>query len=249
MSLLKVCTYLLPRAAGLYALIVLGVYLGQRSLLFFPTHGTPSTRLTIWMENNVELGYAREVPHPKAVWLMMHGNAGQAANRDYVLPCLSPDAALYVLEYPGYGRRSGHPSRESMNQAAAEAYRKLRARYPGVPVNVVGESIGSGPACALALEPVPPDKIVLAVPFDVFARVASGHMPYLPVWLLLKDRWDNIEALKGYKGPVDIYGARQDVIIPVARAQALAASVPQARFIMLEGGHNDWSVSDRVKIE
>lgn len=249
MTLFRVGLYLFATIAGIYAIVVLAVYLGQRAFLFFPAHGTPATKLSIWRENHVALGYAWEVPHPKAVWLMMHGNAGQAANRDYVLRRMAPDDALYVLEYPGYGRRAGSPTRESMNQAAAEAYRNLRARFAGLPVNVLGESVGSGPACALAAERLPPDKIVLVVPFDNLARVAAEHMPYLPVRFLLRDRWDNIDALKDYRGPVDIYGARSDTIIPVAHAQALARSVPQARFTLLEGGHNDWSYSGQVRIK
>lgn len=250
MSLLRAWVCLLSGLAGLYGLIVLGVYADQRSFLFFPTHETlSSSKLRMWMENGVELGYACETPNPKAVWLMTHGNAGQAAHRDYVLQRMSPGDALYVVEYPGYGLRGGSTSLTSMNRAAAEAYRKLRSRYPGIPINVLGESVGSGPACALAMEPVPPDRIVLVVPFDTFVSVASEHMPYVPVKLLLKDRWNNCEALKGYRGPVDIYGARLDGIIPPAHAQALARSVPQSHFVMLEGGHNDWSRSDRVKLE
>ena len=249
MSLLRAWIYLLSGLAGLYLLVVLFVYLGQRSFLYFPTHDTPPSKLTIWMEHDEVLGCAHEMPQPKAVWLMTHGNGGQAAHRDYVLQRMSPKDALYVLEYPGYGLRSGSPTRESMNRAASEAYRKLRSRYPGIPLNVLGESIGSGPACALAAEPVPPDKIVLVVPFDTLVSVASEHLPYIPVSLLLKDRWDNCAALKNYRGPVDIYGARFDTIIPMKHAEALARSVPQARSGVLNCGHNDWSNSQEVEIQ
>jgi hypothetical protein len=65
----------------------------------------------------------------------------------------------------------------------------------------------------------------------------------------LKDRWNNVEALKDYRGPVEIYGARLDTIIPVTHAQTLAHSVPQAHFTMLDGGHNDWSRSELVQLK
>src|ERR1700677_339820 len=100
---------------------------------------------------------------------MAHGNGGQAAGRDYVLRRMSKEDSLYVLEYPGYGSREGSPSLESINRAASEAYQLLRSQHPNTPVCVLGESIGSGPACALALEKIPPDKIVLVVPFDTLA--------------------------------------------------------------------------------
>jgi surfactin synthase thioesterase subunit len=161
-----------------------------------------------------------------------------------------PDSnSLYVLEYPGYGMREGSPSRNSMNQAASEAYHLLRARYTNTPVCVIGESIGSGPACALAGEKIPPDKIVLVVPFDSLVSVASEHYFFLPVRLLLRDAWDNVEALRHFAGPIDIFGAADDAIIPVAHARRLAKEIPGARFTAITGGHNDWADNEQVKIK
>ena len=232
----------------LYLVIVALIYFCQRSLLFFPTHAAVSTRLTPWSDGNRTIGYCREVPKARTIWLMLHGNAGQAADRDYVLRCLSEQDSLYVLEYPGYGLREGTPSRESINQAAAAAYRLLRSRNPNTPVGVLGESIGSGPACALAREKMPPDKIVLVAPFDVLAKVASRQFPFLPVRFLLRDAWNNVESLRHYTGPVVIFGAKEDTIIPMAHARALASQIPTARFIAITGGHNDWSLNDHVQI-
>jgi len=234
---------------GLYLVLVALVFFGQRSLLYFPTHeATSRTGLTPWSDGSRTIGCCREVANPKTIWLMTHGNAGQAADRQYVLSRMSSQDSLYVLEYPGYGMREGHPDRESMNHAASEVYQLLRSRNPSTPVCVLGESIGSGPACALALEKVPPDKIVLVVPFDTLASVAAERFYFLPVRLLLRDRWDNVESLKHYGGPVEIFGATNDEIIPVEHATDLAKQVPTAHFIAISGGHNNWSASEQVKI-
>ena len=233
---------------AVYLAFVALVWLNQRSLLYFPSHETPATSLTPWLNDGRTIGCCREAPAPRTIWLMMHGNAGQAADRDYVLPRMSSSDSLYVLEYPGYGGRPGNPSLTSINQAAEEAYRFLRARNPHIPVCVLGESMGSGPACFLASENPPPDKIVLVVPFDTLASVAAEHLPLLPARWLLRDRWNNIRALGHYAGPVDIFGARDDVIIPIYHAQALAKHIPQAQFTVIADGHNDWSASEDVKI-
>jgi hypothetical protein len=232
----------------LYLSVVVIVYFWQRSLLYFPSHSAPGSGLSTWIEDGRVIGYCRIVPHPDTIWLMMHGNAGQAADRDYVLPRMSGRDSLYVLEYPGYGLRAGNPTLKSMNQAAAEAYHFLRSQNPTTPVCVLGESIGSGPACSLAGEKPPPDKIVLVVPFDSMAKVAARHYPFLPVKFMLHDNWDNVESLRHYGGPVEIFGARDDVIIPVEHAKALARQIPSAHFTEIPGGHNDWSISDEVKI-
>lgn len=231
-----------------YAVLVAVVYYNQRALLFFPTHHRSSSALQPWLADHRTIGFCREVPNPRAVWLMMHGNAGQAADRDYVLPRMADDDSLYVLEYPGYGDREGSPSLDSINQAAAEAYQWLRLKNPARPICVLGESIGSGPACALAREAVPPDKIMLVVPFDTLASVASERFFFLPVRYMLRDPWNNVEALSRYKGPVDIFGASEDEVIPVKHAKALARKIPTARFTEIGGGHNDWSDQAEVTI-
>jgi pimeloyl-ACP methyl ester carboxylesterase len=232
----------------LYVVIGLGIYIWQRSMLFFPTHATPSTTLTPWSVGSHTIGFCHEATNAHVIWLMAHGNAGQAADRDYVLPRMSKQDSLYVLEYPGYGFREGSPSLQSMNQAASEAYQLLRSRNRGTPVCVLGESIGSGPACALAREQIPPDKLVLVVPFDSLVHLASRKLPFFPIRLLLHDRWDNVESLSQYAGPVDIFGAVGDTIIPVAHAKELARRVPHARFVEIAGGHNDWSECGQVTI-
>ncbi len=232
----------------LYILFLAAIFFGQRSLLYFPSHVAPTSELVAWTEGGQTIGYCREVPTPRTIWLMMHGNAGQAADRDYVLRRMSRHDSLYVLEYPGFGLRAGSPSRESMNAAAAAAYRLLRLQHPQTPVCVLGESIGSGPACALANEPTPPDKIVLVVPFDALANVAARRLPFLPVRYLLRDAWNNVESLSGCTTPVEIFAARHDTIIPFEHAQALANQVSAARLVEIDGSHNDWSDSNQVRL-
>jgi hypothetical protein len=89
---------------------------------------------------------------------------------------------------------------------------------------------------------------VFVVPLEKLSLVAKDHFPSILVSLLLTDDWDNVEALSSYKGPVEIFGAVDDDIIPVKHAKALAAGVPSSKFALIEGGHNDWSYPGRVKI-
>lgn len=234
----------------LLALFLFGVavFIFQRRLLYSPTHQTGTNGLAVWRIAGQAVGCVRMAPHPKNIWLFIHGNAGQAADRSYALPCFSPSDAVFILEYPGYGTRPGSPGKASFDAAAAQAYLWLRKSYPGVPVCVLGESIGSGPAATLAQQSLPPDKMVLVVPFDTLASVAQEHFPLLPVRLMLRDRWDNHAALHNYAGKLEIYGAIDDQIIPVRHAERLAQAVPRAIFYAIPGGHNDWSQCGAVRI-
>jgi pimeloyl-ACP methyl ester carboxylesterase len=220
----------------------------ERKLLYFPSHRPDHNGLAPWTNKGEIIGYSRIVGSPQNVWLMIHGNGGQASDRACALPCFSSDDSVFILEYPGYGMRQGVPSEKTFNQAAKEACLLLRDTYPKIPVCVVAESIGNGPACLLANLTPPPDKFVLIVPYEKLSLVAKDHFPAFLVRLLLRDDWDNVEALSHYKGPVDIFGVDADTVIPVVHAKALAATIPAAKFTLIPGGHNEWSESGRVSI-
>ena len=224
------------------------IFAFQRKMLYHPTHRPETNGLAAWTLDGRLVGYSRKVARPRNIWLFTHGNAGQAADRVYALQCFSASDSVFFLEYPGYGSRPGSPGKASFNAAAEEAYLWLRTAYPDLPVCVIGESIGSGPASALARLEKRPDKLVLVVPFDNLASVARDHFPMIPAGLLLLDRWDNVETLKGYSGKVEIFGAVDDQVIPVRHARALARSLPQALYHEIPGGHNDWSQNGAVKI-
>ena len=219
----------------------------QRKLLYFPSHTFIASELTPWTHLDQTIGYAREVPAPKNVWLLLHGNGGQAEHRTYALPSFSNEDSVFILEYPGYGLRSGSPSMKSFNDAAKVAYEILRERFPSSPVCVVGESIGSGPASILTKCSRPPDKLVLVVPYDELAKVAAEHYPFLPVRLMLHDNWNNISALANYHGPLEIFAATYDTVIPIAHAKMLASTKPQAVFHEIPCSHNDWSQFSAVR--
>jgi hypothetical protein len=184
----------------------------KRKLLFHPTHHPHNNSLAPWMRNEEIIGYSRKIESPKNVWLMLHGNAGQASDRLYAVPSFSVEDSVFILEYPGYGSRQGVPSKEAFDHAAKEAYTILRETFPVNPVCVVAESIGSGPAAFLSKLSRPPDKFVLIVPLDRLSLVAEDHIPSFLVRLLLQGNWDNVEALSNYKGPVDEVRPRVDFL-------------------------------------
>jgi uncharacterized protein len=235
--------------AAMYLALAVVVAIKQRSFIYFPSHDELYSPLHPWVVDGQTIGYCHAVDQPRTVWIMTHGNAGQASHRSYVLERMSPKDSLYVLEYPGYGQRGGRPSKVTLNAAALAAYQILRIEFPTTPIGVIGESIGSGPASSLASARQPPDKIVLIVPFDTFESVAAEHLPFLPISIMLKDNWDNISALSRFAGPIDIYGAVDDRVVPYGHAKRLASSVPHARFVTIGGGHNDWSNSELVHID
>lgn len=233
--------------AGIFGLLAGAFYVLQGVFVYHPTHQTAPAGLTPWLVEGQLFGYAREATTPAAVWLIMQGNAGQAGQRGY-FKNVPASEAIFVLEYPGYGQRSGPMTRDSINTAAAAAYHELRRRFPDVPVGVVGESFGSGPATRLARESRPPDRFVLFVPLARLDLLMDRFVPVLPMRLLLRENWNNVASLQGYRGPVTIYAAENDQVIPRAHTLLLAQSVPAARLVWLAGGHNDAGEDGSVRL-
>lgn len=236
LALLVLCTV---TALGCQALV--------RKMMFYPTHHAEDRGFTRWRHGDQLIGFSRPVEDPQNVWLLLHGNGGQAANLGYAMHAFAARDAVFVLEYPGYGQRPGKLSRGSFDAAAREAYELLRAQFPGKPVCVATESLGSGPGSTLARLPQPPDKFVFIVPFDDLKSLGREKVSWLPVGLILAGSWDNVESMAGFRGPVDVFGAERDDVIPVAHARRLAASIPQTKFVLVPGGHG-WADQPAVVI-
>ena len=173
--------------------------------------------------------------------LIAHGNAGCAIDRDYLARPIH-DAApvdVFVLEYPGYGAREGSPGEQSLLAAAEEAFALLTNQTR---IYIVSESLGAGVAAHLAKthgEQV--SGLMMFMPYNKLVSVAQEKMPFLPVRLLLWDRFDPEDWLKSYHGPVKIVLAGADEIIPTKFGRRLfdSCAEPKSLEIVPNARHND----------
>ncbi len=180
--------------------------------------------------------------------LILHGNAGSALHRTYFFDAiktagLDQDFDVYVLEYPGYGSRRGAPSESALVEAAEKAFDRLAQTYSSGKIVVLGESLGSGVAALLARARA--EKVaglVLVTPFDSLVSVGQRQMPFLPVRLILQDKYEAAKSLRDYGGAIAIAIAERDAVIPPALGERLYERLesPRKRRWLLKGaGHND----------
>ncbi len=202
---------------------------------FLPWTNAAGLRIGWWRAASIGSATAR----PGAV-LILHGNAGSAVGREYLADPLQQAFPLpvYILEYPGYGDRPGSPSEHAFLSAADEAFATLPAR---VPVYLVSESLGTGAAAWLAGNH--PDRvqgICCLVPYDRLVRVARHQMPWLPVELLLLDRFPAEDWLRGFHGPAAFCVAGADQVIPPQRGLHLheAYAGPKRLWVLPGVDHN-----------
>lgn len=248
----------IARAALVVWLILVGfVALAQRSMLYFPSKDTTAALrqaaaaqgMQPWTDaQGNPIGY-RLPPspgdqRPPAAAIIFHGNAGHAVHRGELARLLQAAApghalGLHILEYPGYGDRPGDPSQAEFLAAAAAA---VDAIPRGLPLVLVGESIGTGVASATAARfPERITGLVLLTPFDSLASVAQHHYPLLPVRWILRDQYPSSEWLRNYSGPVSILLADNDTIVPAAFGQKLHDTYqgPKRMFAIAGADHND----------
>lgn len=189
------------------------------------------------------------VAHPsnaaaRATVVVLHGNAGHAGHRDFYVPPLTRLGARVILaEYPGYGPRGGEPGEATLVADAVASVRRAHADF-GAPVLLLGESLGAGVAAAVAREAGDVVAgVLLATPWDSLASVARHHYRWLPVGLLLRDRYDSGTNLAGYRGRVSVVVAADDEVVPARFGRALFDALPDGRkqLTVIAGAlHNDW---------
>ena len=221
-----------------YAVVSLLVFLTQRSFIYFPMPAADSSgRLELLVHGQRVLVAHRPHPGPRAL-IYFGGNAEDVSLSRAELAVLLPDTALYLLHYRGYGGSEGTPS-EATIRADAQALHALVAQRHSA-ISVVGRSLGTGPAVHLAATQ-PVQRLVLLVPFDSLLAVARGAMPWIPVDLLLQDRWDAAAEAPQVRAPTTIVAAANDTVVPPRHAQALhrVFSPGVAELVVVEDlGHN-----------
>lgn len=244
---------------GFVLLVLAALFLFQRSLIYFPARlsrgAFQSAVEQLVGERVVSLepfdAVVFEPPAGTAVAataILFHGNAGLALDRAYLAPTFGARGIRLVLaEYPGYGARAGSPSEALLVEDARALYSRVAASYPGAPILLVGESLGTGVAVQVAVrvEHPRPARLVLLTPFLSLAATGARAYPYLPVRYLLRDRFDSGAALPRFKGPVAILIAGEDAVVGTEQGRELA-QVARARgaTVVVElphAGHNSWS--------
>ncbi len=125
---------------------------------------------------------------------------------------------------------------EQLDRRAAVDW--LKARTPSKLV-YLGESLGTGVAVELAHRR-PPHVLILEAPFDRLAAVGRHHFPFLPVQLILRDRFDSASKIADIEAPLLVFHGDLDEVVPQARGQALfSAAKPNKRWISVpSAGHN-----------
>jgi len=221
------------------------VYATQRAQIYFPVPEShrPDAQV-LWIDSQGERLKVWVVPRAGSRALVYFGgNAEDVAGNLDLFSAAFPTHSLYLVNYRGYGGSSGRPSETAVFADALAVYEHVRGEHSDI--TVMGRSLGSGIAVQLA-SARPVERLVLVTAYDSLVNVARAHIRFLPIGLLMRDRYESASRAGRVRAPVLIVIAGEDEIIPRARSEALVKAFPasQVRVEVVPGvGHNTLDLS------
>lgn len=239
-------------AVSLLLLAGVGIYLLQRSLIYFPTTTRPDPQLfltenmrpiQLLTADGLTLSSWYKAPEEnQPVVLYVHGNAGTVGNRMYLTQkFVKAGLGVLLLEYRGYGGNEGSPSEAGLYEDGRAAMQFLSQQGIAEHRTVLyGESLGTGVATQLATEYFI-CALVLQSPYTSLADLARQHYPWLPI--PLRDRYDSLSRMRRIHVPVFMLHGTLDEVVPYSLGQRLfkqANEPKQWKEFPTKGHHDLW---------
>lgn len=171
------------------------------------------------------------VPNPDARRLIVyaHGNGEHVADQANLVLRLQTHlaATVFVYDYRGYGRSRGNPAERGCVADGMAAQRWLAERE-GVALDdiiLMGRSIGGGVAVAAAAEQGA-RALVLEATFSKMTDAAAHQYPWLPVRLVMRNRYNSVRRIQKYHGPTFQCHGSDDDVVPIELARKLFDTSP-----------------------
>jgi len=216
----------------IYFLILVFLYFYQRNLLYLPNENNYSVdkisvdvkKVKILTSDNIELlGWYHEknLKDYKTV-IYFHGNAGSLENRIHKLNHFQDiNINFLIIAWRGFSGNDGKPSEQGLYVDGKSAIDWLTKK--GVEEKnliLYGESLGTGVVTHLA-QNKSFAGVILETPFTSMIDVAKIVYPYIPVNLLLKDKFENYKKIKNINSPILIMHGEADQIVPFSMGKKI----------------------------
>ena len=207
-------------------LVILGfLYFYQRNLMYHPNENNYSgDKLSVDIkEVKVETGdnidllgwyHEKDIKKYKTI-LFFHGNAGSLENRIHKLNHFRDmNLNFLIIAWRGFSGNKGKPSEKGLYEDGRSAINWLLSK--GIKkenIIIYGESLGTGVATHLA-QNKKFAGVILETPFTSMIKAAKTFYPYIPVRLLIKDKFENEIKIKNISSPILIMHGEKDQIVP-----------------------------------
>ena len=220
---------------ALLVLLVGGLWLGQRRLIYLPDASAVPAASTVLpgaedvaltTADGLALGAYLVHPRPSSdrrmAVLLAPGNGGNRLGRVPLARALAGQGlTVLLMDYRGYGGNPGRPTQAGLFLDVRAAWAFLARAWPESRIIYFGESLGCAVVADLAVEH-PPAGLFLRSPFVDLAAAGRHNYPFLPVGLLLRDRLPVAETLAGVRVPTVVLYGTADSIVPAEQSREVA---------------------------
>ena len=235
--------------------IALYLYFSQSRLLYYPdmpsrtVDATPENiglayeELQLTSSDGVHLhGWYVPAQEQRGTVLFSHGNAGNIGHRlDSVRLFNRLGLNVLIYDYRGFGNSEGKTTEAGTyldGQAAWTWLTEEKQTDPGQIV-IFGRSLGAAIAADLASRYCAA-AVILESAFTSVPDMAARLYPWLPVRLLSRFQYNNLDKVSRITSPLLIVHSRDDEIVPYEQGERLFEQAREPKqFLELNGGHND----------
>jgi len=209
----------------IYISVLILLFIFQRSLMYHPLENNYSgdklnvevEKVKILTSDNINLlgwFHKKDLNKFKTI-IYFHGNAGNLENRIHKLNHFkNMDVNFLIIAWRGFSGNKGKPSEKGLYTDANSAILWLKKMgLTEKDIILYGESLGTGVATEIA-QNNDYAGLVLETPFTSMVEAAKNFYPYIPVSLLLKDKYDNQNKIKNINTPLLVMHGEIDQIVP-----------------------------------
>jgi fermentation-respiration switch protein FrsA (DUF1100 family) len=255
LRLRKLGLFALRTTVFVYCLVLLLLLLLENTLLYpAPKYPEGDWTASYLPHEDVEFqsadgtklhGWFVEHPNPRAVLLYCHGNGDCVAYLGSYLRELRDrhSVTVFAFDYRGYGKSEGSPSETGILADGDAAQNWLAKQVGKQPADIVlmGRSLGGCVVVDLAARNGA-RGLILQNTTTSMPDAAARIYWFLPVRLLMKNRYDSLSKIGRYAGPLLLSHGTTDTLIPFELGKKLFDAAPSLtkQFFPIEGaGHND----------
>ena len=217
---------------AIYFLVLVFLYFYQRNLLYHPNENNYSgdkisvdiKKVKIQTSDNIELlgWYHKKNLKDYKTLVYFHGNAGSLENRIHKLNHFQDmNINFLIIAWRGFNGNKGKPSERGLYVDGKSAIDWLIKK--GVDEKnliLYGESLGTGVATHLA-QNKNYAGVILETPFTSMIDAAKNFYPYIPINLLLKDKFENFKKVKNINIPILVMHGEVDQIVPFSMGKKI----------------------------
>ena len=216
----------------IYFSILVILYFYQRNLLYHPNENNYSgdkisvdiKKVKILTSDNIELlgWYHEKNLKDYKTLIFFHGNAGSLENRIHKLNHFKEMKINFlIIAWRGFSGNDGKPTEQGLYLDGSSAIDWLKKKgIDEKSLILYGESLGTGVATHLA-QKKSYAGVILETPFTSMIDAAKTFYPYIPVNLLLKDKFENYKKIKNINSPILVMHGEADQIVPFSMGKKI----------------------------